>query len=188
MQSFSYSQCQLQGSAYIRWQEQRVNHTMANDERGSGDFSLIMRNLQLLPDTRLSWRRCVQRQLLLSLALDTQTEVRSGHGRRGAAASASVSASVSRSVLCIALEQGADRLLLSGGLDGRVCLYRLDTPPEVTGGDRSAEGGGFVGGGCSARRERVVIRALATSQQAGAAGSGAGREEGHGGAVSAVQW
>lgn len=112
-----------------------------------------------------------------SVALATDIEVRSGHSRDNG------------SVLCLALERGGDRLLLSGGLDGRVCLYRLDMPrPPPPGNDlvRVRGDSSFVGGirdGDTWTGERTVIRSLASSQRGGGAGG-----EGHGGAVSSVQW
>ena len=174
MRSFSYSQCQLHGSPYIKWHEKRAATVCA-------DLQVIRRHRQLLPDTRLSWQRFLHRQQLLSLTLSTQTEVHSGHGQQGSASS--------RSVLTIALERGADRLLLSGGLDGRVCLYRLDTPPESR--ESGLSGGNFVCSGYHSSRGHTFIRPLASSQQVGASGlaaSRAGGEKGHAGAVSTVQW
>ena len=118
--------------------------------------------------------------MYFSVTLVTDIEVRSGHG--------SGSGSGSGSVLCLALERGGDdRLLLSGGLDGRVCLYRLDTPPPpAREGDAGHVGTRGHIKGDTRRRERTVIRALASSPPP--RGRGAGRAEGHDGAVSSVQW
>jgi hypothetical protein len=178
MRSFSYSDSLLQGSPFIRWHHAPCSVAQAGSQaaRGVTENYNILRtvcaNQLMLPDTRASWQRKSQSHQLMSLNLSTITEVRSGHGQQGPSSAA---------VLSIALERGSDRLLLSGGLDGRVCLYRLDTPPEAC--DEATP----------SSRARTMIRALAASRPAGTAAArsgshGSGLEDGHAGAVSGVQW
>lgn len=147
----------------IRWHEERPRPRSVVE---INSLLNIYRNRQYFPDTRVAWLRLLQRQQVLSLRLDTLMEVRSGHGQLQSATPA---------VLCLALERGSDRLLLSGGLDGRVCLYRLDILPEAD--DPS------VAGVDASRRGRTVIRPVATSQLPDTGG-----QLGHSGAVSTVQW
>jgi hypothetical protein len=142
----------------------------------AGEGSLARWRLSL-PDTRPSWRRLFLRRQLLSLSLDADTELRAGHGRGAGGGGAGGPGAV----LCVALERGRDRLLLSGGLDGRVCLYRLDTPPSPTPSLPHSLAHSLVAGGGGARRAKTVIHPVATSLLAA-------EQDGHCGAVTSVLW
>lgn len=165
MRSFSYSHCQLQESPYIRWYDdyERIRKRKREKLRADSSSITAVRNRLLIPDTCTSWRHMLQRRLLLSLSLSTTIEIRSGHSHTRS--SPSSSASSSSGVLCADLEGGQDRLLLSGGQDCRVCLYRLDMPRDS-------------GGRGIATVQPVATSARSTDESL----------DGHGGAVSSVQW
>ena len=115
-----------------------------------------------------SWRRFVQKQLLLSLQLSTNSEIRSGHRPRQGGSSCSV--------LSIDVERSADQFLLSGGLDGRVCLYRFDSMPTEKDSGNSRKG------------HSVIFPTNTSSSMSRSSNTYHGEIEGHQGAVSSVKW
>ena len=173
MRGFSYSDNHIHGSPFIRWTQSSAQHSISHD-----DGLFASRTYHQFPDSRFSWRRSLDHQLLLTLSLSNKVEIRSGHVRRAGTSTAAISpASNSNGVQCIALEKGTDRLLLSGGLDGKICLYRLDVHEDDAGRNAFS----------CARRQPAAIFPVITSRPAGLLDR-EGLREGHAGAVSDIQW